>query len=91
MEKINVVLPEKFDLVVGDTFQLFFRGIIEAVNPYVYDILAVCEKGHNYPRYFEFTPEKEGTHISSIPDGARNPLEIAIALIAWFTAPAPTA
>lgn len=62
MEKINVVLPEKFDLVVGDTFQLFFRGIIEAVNPYVYDILAVCEKGHNYPRYFEFTPEKEGTH-----------------------------
>ncbi|MBQ7779914.1 MAG: hypothetical protein IJ404_05405 [Clostridia bacterium] len=62
MQNVKVVLPEKFDLVVGDTFQLFFRGIIEAANPYMYDIMAVCEKGHNYPRYFEFTPEKEGTH-----------------------------
>ena len=62
MSKINVYLPKKFDLVVGDTFQLFYRGIIDAPNPYIYDILAVCEKGRNCPRYFEFTPECEGEY-----------------------------
>ncbi len=62
MHKIKVVLPKKFDLVVGDTFQLFYRGIIEAPNPFCYDIVAVCEKGNNYPRYFEFTPDEEGEY-----------------------------
>lgn len=59
---VSVVLPEHFDLVVGDTFQLFYRGIVEAVDPFHYDILAVCEKGRNFPRYFEFTPEEEGEY-----------------------------
>ena len=58
--KIKVVLPEKFDLVKGDTFQLFYRGIILAPNPYVYDIVSISKKGKNFPRYFEFTPEEEG-------------------------------
>lgn len=62
MENIRVVLPEKYDLVVGDTFQLFFRGVVEAPNPFCYDILAVCEKGKNCPRYFEYLPEEEGEH-----------------------------
>lgn len=62
MDKVRVVLPSSYDLVVGDTFQLFYRGIIEAVNPYAYDILALCEKGHNYPRYFEYTPAEVGEH-----------------------------
>jgi len=66
MEKIRVVLPEKYDLVVGDTFQLFYRGVVEAPNPFFYDILAVCEEGRNYPRYFEFTPVKEGQHKLTI-------------------------
>ncbi|MFA7636762.1 MAG: hypothetical protein WCX81_03260, partial [Monoglobales bacterium] len=66
MEKVNVVLPDKFSLVVGDTFQLFYRGIINAPNPYVYDILATCEKGKNCPRYFEFTPEEEGQYELTI-------------------------
>lgn len=57
---IPVVLPKQYNLVVGDTFQLFYRGVVESPNPYCYDILSVCEKGKNYPRYFEFTPEEEG-------------------------------
>lgn len=65
-EKIRVVLPYKYDLVVGDTFQLFYRGIVEAPDPFFYDILAVCEKGKNFPRYFEFTPETEGKHKLAI-------------------------
>lgn len=34
---------------------------------------------------------KEGMQIISMPTGDKNPREIAIALTAWFTAPAPTA
>ncbi|MFA7636763.1 MAG: hypothetical protein WCX81_03265 [Monoglobales bacterium] len=66
MEKISVVLPDKYSLVVGDTFQLFYRGVISAPNPYIYDIVSVCEKGKNRPRYFEFTPEQEGKYKLTI-------------------------
>ena len=59
---IRVILPKYFDLVVGDTFQLFYKSVVEAPNPYIYDILAICEKGRNCPRYFELTPEEEGEY-----------------------------
>ena len=64
--EIKVFLPEKFDLVKGDVFQLFYRGVVDAPDPFVYDILSVCEKGRNYPRYFEFLPEEEGEYELSI-------------------------
>ena len=66
MEDIKVVLADKYDLVVGDTFQLYYRGIIEAPNPFVYDILATCVKGKGFPRYYEFTPEEEGEYELTI-------------------------
>lgn len=74
MDNIRVILPEKYDLVVGDTFQLFYRGVVEAPDPFCYDILAVCEKGKNFPRYFEFTPETEGKHklIINVYDAGKN-------------------
>lgn len=74
MEKIRVVLPEKYNLVVGDMFQLFFRGVVEAPNPFVYDIVAVCEKGRNFPRYYEFLPEEEGNFelVISVYDADKN-------------------
>ena len=65
-QEIKIVLPLRYNLVVGDTFQLFYRGIIEAPDPFVYDILLVCEKGKAFPRYFEFTPEEEGEHILTV-------------------------
>ncbi len=34
---------------------------------------------------------KEGTQAISMPTGERKPREMAMALTAWFTAPAPTA
>ena len=58
--EIKVILPEKFDLVKGDLFQLFYRGVVDVPNPFAYDILSVCEKGRNYPRYFELLPEDVG-------------------------------
>ncbi len=63
---VHVSLPDQFDLVVGDTFQLFYRGVVEAPNPYCYDILATCEKGKNFPRYFEYTPDVTGQHELTI-------------------------
>ena len=53
---ISMSLPNKIYAIVGDTLQIFFRGIIKSVNPYNYDILVSCQKGKKYPRYFEFTP-----------------------------------
>lgn len=58
-EDIDVSLPNKIYAIVGDTLQLFYRGIIKAINPYNYDILVSCSKGKTTPRYFEYTP-KEG-------------------------------
>ena len=66
MNMIRVVLPNKYDLVVGDTFQLFYRGVVEAPDPFVYDVLAVCAKGKNFPRYFEFLPDEPGQYELTI-------------------------
>ena len=60
--KINVLMPNSYDLVVGDTFQLYYRGIIQSSNPYKYEIVATCEKGKHFPRYFEFTPTETGKY-----------------------------
>lgn len=61
-EKVRVVMADQYDLVVGDTFQLYYNSIIEAPNPYCYSIVAICEKGKNFPRYYEYTPTAEGKH-----------------------------
>lgn len=73
-DKIRVILPKKYDLVVGDTFQLFYRGVIEAPNPFCYSIVTVCEKGKSFPRYFEYTPENTGQFklTISVYDAQRN-------------------
>ena len=56
-ELININLPDKIIAIVGDTLQLFYRGIIQAVNPYNYNIVVSCSKGKQYPRYWEYTPQ----------------------------------
>jgi hypothetical protein len=55
-EEVEIVLPDVINAIVGDTLQLFYRGIIKAVNPYRYDIVINCTKGAWFPRYFEYTP-----------------------------------
>lgn len=55
-EKVNVFLPERYELVAGDNFQLFYRGVVQAVDPYSYHIRVTCSKGAAYPRYFEWCP-----------------------------------
>ncbi|MFA7172897.1 MAG: hypothetical protein WC340_05700 [Kiritimatiellia bacterium] len=63
--KVVVSLPDTVYAVVGDTLQLFYRGIIQAPNPYFYDILVTCAKGRQYPRYFEYTPVESDAGTTS--------------------------
>ena len=63
--KKNVLgLSEKYYLVVGDRFELFYRGVIKMHNPYRYYVKATCPKGYTYNRYFTYTPKdgEEGNY-----------------------------
>lgn len=64
-EKKRLNLPEAYPLVVGDTFELFYRGVILANDPYHYHIKVSCPKGAAYRRKYVFTPTAAdvGEHI----------------------------
>lgn len=70
-DPINVFLADEYYLVPGNNFQLFYRSIIQAVNPYNLHIKAVGTVGHNFNRYYEFKPET--SH-----DGKTYPLTIEV-------------
>ncbi len=55
-KEIKVFLNDKYFLAPGDNFQLFFRSVIQAVNPYIYYIKLTGTVGHHYNRYFEWEP-----------------------------------
>ena len=55
---IKVQLADSYTLVVGDNFQLFYRSIVQAPDPYGYYIKLEGKKGHAYNRYYEFKPEQ---------------------------------
>lgn len=60
----RIIAPATWDAVVGDTLQVFYRGMVEAVDPYRYNIEFVCDIGHRYPRYYTVEPKAAdvGTH-----------------------------
>lgn len=58
MKEKLLYLAKRYDLVVGDKFELFYRGVIRSMNPYKYYINVTCPKGRPYPRYFTFTPSE---------------------------------
>ena len=58
-------LAKNYDLVVGDTFELFYRGIICSMNPYKYYIHVESPVGRPFPRYFTFTPNE--TQVGDYP------------------------
>ena len=57
--KIEIVLPDKLYAVVGDTFQLFYRGCVKSFNPYGNYIRVSCDIGKQFNRYYELTPVME--------------------------------
>ena len=58
----EVCLPKKYDLVIGDTFQLFYRGVIKCFDINAQGINVLCSIGSAYPRYFECTPTTAGEY-----------------------------
>ncbi|MBQ7276124.1 MAG: hypothetical protein IJS58_02635 [Bacilli bacterium] len=59
---VQVYLADQYYLVVNDNFQLFYRSVIRAVDPYGYYIKVTGDKGHALNRYFEFKPDTVGTY-----------------------------
>lgn len=54
--KVELTLPKQYELVVGDTFELFWNGIIKCRNTDDYYIEAVCGKGAPFRKRFIYTP-----------------------------------
>ena len=57
--RVKLSLPPQYELVVGDTFELFYKGIILANNPYNYNIKIECSKGNQYSKRYLFTPTQD--------------------------------
>lgn len=53
---IIISLPQTYNLVVGDTFELFYRGILRVYNPKCYHVNVTCTKGNAYKRKYVYTP-----------------------------------
>ena len=76
-------LPPHFDLVVGDTFELFYRGILSSVEPSAYDLEFTWAGGKNYGNAYRkklvFTPTEAdvGTHTLGVTliDNSGEPIE----------------
>ena len=60
--------PAEYYAVVGDTLQIFYRGIINAVYDDTYDVVVRCDIGQAYERYYEVTPVagNVGTHTLNV-------------------------
>ena len=55
----EVRLAKQYDVVVGDTFQLFYEGVIKSFNALDQGIRVNCSVGKQLARYYEFTPTAE--------------------------------
>ena len=89
---VQLFLPYKIDAVVGDTLQVFYRGLMSIINPYQYDILISCDKGKQYPRYFEYTPQSsdvgETTFTVTLKDDDGNVVATESCILHTKAAPA---
>lgn len=70
MRESIINLPKEYSIVVGDTFELFWKGILRVADPYRYFIRPSCTSaiGKVYKRKFVFKPMDAniGTHSLKI-------------------------
>lgn len=64
LDEVKLFVANEYYLIPGETFQLFYRSIIQAVNPYRYYIKLTGTVGHGYNRYYEWTPESSHNNRS---------------------------
>ena len=62
----DTFLPKKIYGVVGDTLQIFKRGVVISQTPYALSCEFLCNQGKEYERYLEITPALSG---GSVPSG----------------------
>lgn len=55
-KEAEVVIPDKINIVVGETIQLYYKGMFNCGNINNYEIYIDCQIGKAYPRYYELTP-----------------------------------
>ena len=81
--KLNVHLPSDIYIIKDKTSQFFYRGFIEAVDPYIYDIKVKCAIGKTFRRYYEITPAQIGDYpfTLEVRDNNRNILSTASSTI----------
>lgn len=60
-EETEIECAQTYDLVVGDTFQLFYKGIVDAVYPENCYVIPNCSKGSSFERLFQITPNTAET------------------------------
>lgn len=77
---VDIYLPDEISVVEGDTLQIFWRSIIHAFNPYIFDIQSKCSVGKHYPRYFTYTPNatQVGNTYPLIVQVKKNDLSVMI-------------
>lgn len=63
---VKVSLPSIIPAVVGDNLQLFFKSLVSAFNPLVFDNVAISNLGRSYPRYFQLNPISADIGTSTI-------------------------
>ena len=60
---VEICIPDSYDLVVNDTFELFYKGIIKANNIDLFDIVITCSKGNAFTDRYIITP----TTVEELP------------------------
>lgn len=71
---VRISLPKEFKLVVGDRFELFWKGCVQAQDPYRFGYRVACDIGSAYRRFFTATPTAAGSHqlkVELLDDDAR--------------------
>lgn len=53
---IKIHLPDKYFAVVGDTLEIFYKGIINCLDTNLYYVQVTCEKGNAFKEKFIYTP-----------------------------------
>lgn len=88
---ISINLPSVLPCRVGDTLRIYWRSVVVAPDPYIYDIYAVGS-GKSYPRYYEHRAEVAGTETVTVfvKDAAGKTLRSrAVSIVASLGASSP--
>lgn len=50
---VTINLPTNIYVSKGDRLQIFWKNVVTAFDPYVFNVFGSCSVGRSYPRYFQ--------------------------------------